>query len=154
MAFTQAITYDIMQDVQYYDNVEITSHTINGERFYRAYSLFDAAAPESINKSIRSAMINRLGNMARTNGGGILMSRFKRGNAWFLSTRLLRVAADTANPVDISDNRRRKAGDWHDYEISDLMLALELAEKLDSLPAEPTPWPVAIAANYAVAWIT
>lgn len=152
MAFKQAVTYDIMQDVQYYDNIEITSHTVNGERFYRAYSLFDAAAPESINKSIRAAMINRLGNMARTKGGGILMTRFKRGNAWFLSTRLLQIAADTANPIDPMDNRRRKAGDWHDYEISDLMLALELAQKLDTLPAELTPWPVAIAANYAITW--
>lgn len=144
MAWKQEITYDIMQDVQYYNDIEITSHTVNGERYYRAYSLFDAAAPDSINKSIRSAMISRIGHMAAEHGGAVLMRRFKFANAWFLSSRLLRIAADTVNPVDASDNRRRKSGDWHDYEISDLMAALKLAEKLDALPADGTSWPVAM----------
>lgn len=149
MAFVQPITYNIMQDVQYYNNVEITSHVISGERFYRAYSLFNAAAKESINKSIRKAMIARLGRMASEHGGGILMARFKAPNAWFLSTWLLQLAVDTANPVDARDNRRRKQGDWHDYEISDLMAALELAEILDGRPADKSPWPVAMLANYS-----
>lgn len=125
--FRKCVTYETMQDVQYHNGIEITSIVIDGVRYFRAYSLFQAAVPK-LDARLRKDLISECAGFANKHAEAVLVKRYKSFNAWFFSRCFFG-----------SIFSELKSGTKAQLEVEYAMI---LAEALENYDAECTNWPV------------
>ena len=129
MAFRKRVTYETAQDVQYHNNIEITSVVIGGVRHFRAYSILQAADPK-LDARLRKVLVSTWAKYADKHNGAVLAKRHKLSDAWFFSRQFF---GDVLTEL--------KPGTKASLEIECAMI---LAETLENHSVEGVRWPVHI----------